>query len=920
MKKYFLILPLLLSVGICYSLTVANSQKKKGKIRQTQVKAAIVAQTNTPVDATDTILRNIALNKDIDVTASAYVNENEAPEKACDGNTATKWCDNKSADKWLMYDLQQEYNVGKIGLIWEDWDPNLLYKVQTSVDGVNWTDRISETTNKENYRTYNVDWKNVRLIRFVVPEAAKDDAVRLMEFQVWTKGKGVKSTIEPISKYGAMVRPKFLYMEGKKKVYSLVPFVDTKVGVIDDKGSNCVIGPQLPFASINPSPQTPEGEHDGYAPNQPIRGFGQLHVSGTGWGKYGHFLVSPQIGLKVGETEHDSPATDEVTMPNYYKAKLTRYGITTEVTPTEHAAIYRFTFPASDNANIAMDVTHSLTRDIAKFIGGTVKANTVTIAPASSDKFSGMIEYEGGFSGGFYKLYFSAQLSKKPTAFGVWKNGNLQEGVREAVLTNGEDRIGSYFTYKTKQNETIEMKIAISFNSVAQAQKYLTDEIPAWDFAAVQKNGLKKWNAILSDIVVSEGSAVRMKMFYSALYHSLLMPRNRTNEFPEFGNLELWDDHFAVWDTWRTLFPLLTIIEPNVVSRNVQAFINRLKVNGKVKDAYIAGNDMPEEQGGNDVDNIISDAIIKDIKGFDKEEAYRYLKFSAEHERKAAPLMLGEPGLVQNDTLFYRQHGWLPGGVMAQSTALEYSYNDYCVAEAAKKLGHESDYKKYLNRSHQWVNMWNPNLESKGFKGFICPKTVDGAWIPIDATYFWGSWKRYFYEADAWTYSFFMPHDVDKLVELNGGKEAFAKKLDYGFKNGLLELANEPSFLATRLFNHVGRMDLTCYWVSYVMDNLFGEYSMPGNDDSGAMSSWWLFSAMGFFPNAGQNIYYLNSPIFREITIQRPEGNIVISAPNRTDKTIYIQSVKVNGKECSNGIMSYDDLKNGAKIDYILKK
>lgn len=868
----------------------------------------------------DTAIYNIALHSDIDVTASAYVNANESPEKACDNNIFTKWCDNSSPDKWIQYDLQKDYTIKRIGLIWENWDPNNIYQIQTSADGITWTNRIDERANKENKRVYNVDWKDVRLVRFFVPKEAKDDAVRLMEFQVWVQGTGRASKVEPVTKYGAVVRPKFLYTEGKKRIYSLVPFVDTKVGVIDGKGSNCVIGPQLPFASINPSPQTPEGEHDGYAPNQPIRGFGQLHVSGTGWGKYGHFLISPQIGLKVGETEHDSPAANEVTQANYYKTDLTRYGIKAEVTPTEHAAIYQFTFPQSKEANIIMDVTHSLTRDIAKFIGGSVKTNKINIDPTSPDKFSGMIEYEGGFSSGYYKLYFTAQLEKKPAAFGVWKNGQLQQGEHESVLTNSEDRIGGYFTYNTQKGETIKLKIAISFHSIAQAQKYLSAEIPNWDFEVVKQKGEKAWNKALSNILVTEAPEVRMKMFYSALYHSLLMPRNRTNEFPEFGNLELWDDHFAVWDTWRTVFPLLTLIEPDVVARNVTSFVNRLKVNGKVKDAYIAGNDMPEEQGGNDVDCIVADAIIKDIKGFDKAAAYRYLKFSADHERKAAPLMIGEPNLTQNDSLFYRHNGWLPGGVMAQSTALEYAYNDYCVAQAAKKLGHECDYRQYLHRSKQWINMWNPDLESKGFKGFICPKTVSGEWIPIDATYFWGSWKRYFYEANAWTYSFFVPHDIDKLIELNGGKAQFAEKLDYGFKHGLLELANEPSFLTTRLFNHADRLDLTCYWVNYVMENLFSEYAMPGNDDSGAMSSWWLFSAMGFFPNAGQNLYYLNSPLFKHIIIQRPEGNIEISAPNRTDKNIYISSVTVNGRACPQGIFTYNDIKNGGKISYTLKK
>lgn len=730
------------------------------------------------------------------------------------------------------------------------------------------------------------------------------------------------SNTDGISKYGKNVKPEYLYSKGKKKIYSLTPFVDTKIGVIDSNGSNCVIGPQLPFASINPSPQTPEGEHDGYAPNQPIRGFGQLHVSGTGWGKYGHFLLSPQIGLKVGQEEHDSPAVDEITQPHYYKVNLQKYGITAEVTPSVHSAIYRFTFPKSEESNIMMDVTHSLTRDIAKFIGGTVKTNSVHIDAQSKKDFWGMIEYEGGFSGGFYKLYFYAQTDKQPAVCGVWKNGVIQPNVFETSLENGEDRIGSFFTYHTQKDETVQLKIAISFHSVEKAKQYLNREISDWDFEKIKENGRKTWNETLSSIVIPEAPATRLKMFYTALYHSMLMPRDRSGDFPEFENLELWDDHFAVWDTWRTVFPLLTLIEPEVVGRNVQAFINRYKVNGKVKDTYVAGNDMTEEQGGNDVDIIVADAIIKDIKGFNPKEAYEYLKFSADKERKAGPLMLlDENGnKEQNDSLAYRQNGWVPAGIMSCSTSLEYSYNDYCTALAAKKLGYNEDYQKYHNRALQWVNLWNPNLESKGYKGFIGPKTKDGEWIPIDVEYSWGSWKRYFYEANSWTYSYFIPHDVEKLIQLSGGKEKFAEKLNFGFKNWLIELANEPSFLTARLFSHADRVDLTCYWVNYVMKNAFSEYAMPGNDDSGAMSSWYLLSAIGLFPNAGQNIYYLNAPVFKDVIIQREQGDIIIKAPNQTDKNILIKSVKVNGKEPKNAIISYDDIKNGAKIEYELTK
>jgi predicted alpha-1,2-mannosidase len=705
--------------------------------------------------------------------------------------------------------------------------------------------------------------------------------------------------------------------QNKKEIRHLAKYVDTRIGVIDDRASNCVIGPQVPFGSINPSPETQDGENDGYTPGKPVRGFGQLHVSGTGWGKYGHFLVSPQVGLQTGEKSHDSPFSSEEAKAFYYKARLDRYGITAEVTPARHAAIYRFTFPKTDSAYVLIDVTHSLTRDIATFIGGTVYSNSVIIDTLSKNKVSGMIKYEGGFGSGVYQLYFCAMFSRKARSVGTWKNEKLNFNSASEKLTDKEDKIGAFLRFNSKNGDKLLMKIAISFKSIEKAESYLVSEIPAWNFDAAKKSCMSVWDNALSSILLDGASPKQNKIFYTALYHSMLMPRERTGDFNGWENNEdLWDDQYAVWDTWRTLFPLMEIINPEMVKKNVNSFINRFNHNKVVKDAFVAGNDMFAEQGGNNVDNVIADAIIKNLPGINFKEAYKVLKYDADFERN------GYQGFLSNSTYdsvngSYKKTGWVPASIMSCSMTLEYAYNDFCTAQIAQKLGYDDDYKRYLTRSALWEKLWNPDLESKGFKGFVCPLDKNGNRVAVDAEYNWGSWKEYFYEANSWTYSFFVPHQLDKLIELNGGIDQYAKKLDFAFRNNLIELANEPSFLAVRTFDMADRLDLNCYWVNYIMNNLYDEKGVPGNDDSGAMSSWYIFSALGFFPNAGQDIYYINAPFCKKITMQCPDGkDIIINTPDASAKNIYVKSVSINGKKLNKPLFYHKDIINGAVIKF----
>ncbi|HEY4060485.1 MAG TPA: GH92 family glycosyl hydrolase [Puia sp.] len=692
-----------------------------------------------------------------------------------------------------------------------------------------------------------------------------------------------------------------------------VEYVNNFIGVLDGvDASNCVIGPQLPFGAISPSPQTKNGGNDGYNPVEPIRGFGQLHASGTGWGTNGQVFLSPQIGLSVGETEHDSPKSGESATPYEYAVRLDRYGISTRLAPSFHSAIYRFVFPRSDRANVLLDITHNLPMDIRPIIGGVVSEGAVMIDARDPRRLSGYGVYEGGFGGGEYGVFFAAELSKRPARMGTWLNGVVSMGSRAQRLLKKDDRVGAVLGFSTGAEEVVYLKIAVSYKSIEQARVWLDEEIKGFDYAAVREKARVAWNRALGKIEVDGGSERDKMLFYTALYHAQLMPRNRTNDNRDFGKgVPVWDDQFAVWDTWRTVYPLHVLINPEMVSGVVNSFIARFKKYGVVKDAYVNGNSMNNEQGGNNIDNVIAEAYLKGVKGVDWEAAYGVLKHDADHER------LGSYAWRKEDSAknTYKQIGWIPAGIMNCSMTLEYAYNDHCVALVAKGLGKEADYRRYMDRSHQWVHLWNKDAMSEGFSGFIMPRTLQGDFVSTDLAKYPGSWKNYFYEGSSWTYSWFMPHDFDRLVELNGGKEVFVRKLEYGLAHNLIDYGNEPAFLAVQGFQYAGRPDRSSYWVRKLMRDRFTEKGGPGNDDSGAMSAWYIFSAMGFFPNAGQDIYYLTGPLFSKVVLHLGNGSMLtILAPGASEKNIYVRKIFVNGKESEERILRYEDISKGGTI------
>jgi len=701
----------------------------------------------------------------------------------------------------------------------------------------------------------------------------------------------------------------------------LVQYIDTKIGVIGTRSSNCVLGPQMPFGCINPSPQSSKGNTSGYNPSMPTRGFGQLQVSGTGGNsRYGHFLVSPQIGIAIGTGDHDSPAKNEETKAYYFKTLLQRYGITTEIAPTHHSAIYRFTFPKSDSASIIIDASQSIPKDILGAKETTILENSIQI-DKQKGIIRGMIYTKGGWSCEHpYKFYFVGKFNKPFAEAGVWKNATLFNNKnfvsRDTQDEKAEQRIGTFCRFKTMAGEQVVMKVAISLASYANAENFLQSEIPGWEFEQIKIAGMNVWEKQLKKIQIEAATEEQKKLFYTAMYHTMVMPRNCSGDNPyESGSKPFWNDQYALWDTWRTLFPLHELINPGMVRDNILSFIDRLKHNGMVRDAFISGTEGGVDQGGNNVDNIIADAFVKGIKGVDWNEAYGVMKYNADHERKGGGMEL-MPGYNPD---IYRKQGWIPNGDISSSYTLEYAYNDYCIAMVAKGLGKMDDYKKYLGRSNGWTNIWDENAESKGYKGFVGARDWNNNFVKSDPTNYASSWHGPFYEGNSWTYSYFVPHNISKLVLLMGGKKKYAERLDFALKNDLIDYGNEPSFLALRSFNHVGRPDLASYWVHNALKKNFDLTGGLGNDDSGAMSSWYIFSALGFFPNAGQDIYYMNAPLYSKSLITLGNGKkLIILAKNTSEKNIYILSCKINGKTWNNSIFRHRDIANGGTIEMIL--
>ncbi|MBE6216860.1 MAG: alpha-mannosidase [Bacteroidales bacterium] len=702
---------------------------------------------------------------------------------------------------------------------------------------------------------------------------------------------------------------------GRDAIYA--DFADTSIGAIDKRWSSCVIGPQMPYGSIAPSPQTEKGSMDGYHPDYPIRGFGQLHVSGTGWSSYGHFLISPMTGLSVGLTEHDSDHSGDITRPYLYKTHLDRYGIDVEVAPSHYSAIYRFTFPQSEESVLLFDAAHSVVGDIATEMNGNVLENVVDVDP-ETNTIRMKLRFKGGWPGEPYDLYCLCRYDADAEEFGVWEGESVYAGQTHVEKSAEGVHRGAYCRFDTRRKQTVHLKVSLSFTGFDKAEELMAKEIPGFNFDKVMRKGIKAWDDKFSRAHIESLSDEDRTIFYSALYRVFTLARDRSEDNSKWEtDMPFWDDNYAFWDTFRTAYPLITLLDEEAMRDNINAMIDRFRHNGCVYDGFIAGVDRKPEQGGNDVDHVIVDAFLKGVKGVDWDEAYKIVKHNADN-RRIGHLKWFEKQENAPEAFMYKEQGWIPYRVMSTSQSLEFSYNDYSAALMAKALGYEEDYLRYETRSHQWVNLWNPELENRGYKGFVDARNADGTFEFVRADKMGGSWTSPFYEGSAWTYSYYVPHDFDRLIELMGGNEAFVERLEHGFRNRLVKYDNEPGFLAPRAFAHAGRPDLASYWVHDTMDKGFDLTGYPGNEDTGSMGSWYVFCYLGLFPNAGQDFYYLNAPRCTEARLSLADGKTLQIKADAGKGRVYIKSVKVNGTVWNSPFIRHSDIAGGGLIEFEL--
>ena len=706
----------------------------------------------------------------------------------------------------------------------------------------------------------------------------------------------------------------------------LVDQVDPFVGA--DRDGNTVPGAKVPFGFANPSPDTVPAtqfrfDTSGYQSDQPIVGFSQTHVSGTGGeGKYGNFRITPSVGpVKAGPGA--SAKAHEVASPGYYSVHLTQPDVRVELTATRLVAVHRYTFPAVRQANLLID-----TGSVIVTGGGEgrrqrpIHTRTKIVAP---DRIEGSADILGGWNPSPYTLHFVAQFSRPATAFGTWRDSSTRPGT--TAITGEQGGAGAYLTFDGTADPTVEVKVALSFVSIEKAAANLIAETAGADFDSVRSRAGAAWEDALSRIRVEGGNEAERRIFYTALYRSQYMPHDLTGENAWWRSKEPhYEDYYALWDTFRTVHPLLTLIQRDRQRDMVRSLIDSYRHTGWLPDARIAGaNGMM--QGGTSADILIADAFVKGLDGIDYAIAYRAMLKNADVDSP-------RPSYEGRELGDYLRLGYLSSDYeRSASRTLEYAYGDFAIAQLADGLGRPGDRDRLLARSRGWRKLWDRESLS------IRPRGPDGRWMtPFDPTrlymldaprFTWMSAP--YYEGSAYQYSTFVPHDVVGLIEAVGGRAAFVAWLDAFFGSGgsgralrpegLYSHVNEPDILAAYLYIHAGRPDLTQARVRTILASEYGlgRGGLPGNDDAGTISAWYVWSAMGLYPNAGQDLYYIGSPLFSRASIALGEaGKLVIRAEGARADRPYVKSATLNGKPLERAWLRHSEIVDGGELDLVM--
>ena len=661
-------------------------------------------------------------------------------------------------------------------------------------------------------------------------------------------------------------------------------------------------------------------------------GYAHVNLSGVGCPELGSLLLMPTTGeLEVDYMKYGSHYTDEQASPGYYSNILTKYGIKTEVTATPRTGRARFTFPEG-KGNILLNLGEGLTNES----GATVRF--VNDREIEGSKLLGTFCYNPQ---SVFPIYFVMRIDKQPGDRGYWKKmrpmtveaqWDSTAGTRKIYTSylkemSGDD-IGTWFTFDTREGETIEVSIGVSFVSIENARENLEAEQAGRTFDDLRQAARAAWRNDLSRILVEGGTDDQRTVLYTALYHFLIHPNilNDVNgEYPAMESNEILTTQgrrytvFSLWDTYRNVHQLMTLLFPDRQLDMVRTMIDMYREHGWLPKWELYGRETLTMEGDPAIP-VIVDTWMKGLRDFDLETAYEAMCKSA-----TAP---GAENLMRPDADDYFNLGYVPLREQydnSVSHALEYYIADFSLSRLAAALGKKEDAKLFYERSLGYRHYFCPEY------GTLRPKLPDGTFYAPFNPEQGANFEPCpgFHEGSAWNYTFYVPHDIPGFTRLMGGRKAFIDKLQHVFDAGLYDPANEPDIAYPYLFSYFKGEE---WRTQKLVKELLAKYfkaapdGIPGNDDTGTMSAWAIFSMLGFYPDCpGLPEYTLTAPTFDKVTIQLdtryyPQKELVITTVRPTSDANYIKGIKVGGKAYKGFRISHDQWVNAGQVEFILQE
>ncbi|KAM5450465.1 hypothetical protein McanMca71_006965 [Microsporum canis] len=702
----------------------------------------------------------------------------------------------------------------------------------------------------------------------------------------------------------------------------------------------------------------------GYSPDGNISAISFLHESGTGGApKYGvisQMPLSTLEGVNVADNKtYSQPRVGkDFASVGYYKTKL-QNGITAEMSATDHAGILQYNYPPSAGKFVLVDLSHYLPTHGEPNANQMYSNGRINLQDGGQ-RYTGYGIYRGGWNEGpNFQVFMCAEFSIAPSSTKTWRapysdpydvvRGEARLSSQQTIIGGREgyqyaDRVGAVFEFPSNTT-TVKSKVGMSFISTEKACQFM-DEIRSWDLNDTVNDAKNRWNTeVLSKVTTSDTNTTRLTMLYSALYRSHLLPSNRTGENPHWESTEpYYDDYYAIWDTFRCLNSFYLLTEPQRVAETIRSLIDIWRYERFMPDGR-CGNANGRVQGGSNADNILSDAYVKGLqKGINWTDGYLAMKTDAEvvpynNFDTADPTGSTKEG--RGALPDWLEYGYVtPNFGRSISRTVEYSLNDFALSQVAKDLAPE-DYDKYLNRSAGWQRIWHKDINSLNFTGFLAPTWPNGSvtpgYDPLDCGEC--EWSSHSYEALPIEYGWTVPFDMETLIELMGGEETMEQRLDKMFVPGLrkgdvgsggtntlgttlFNPGNEPSFFTPFLYNYLPRRQ----WKSVLRlrDTVNSYYStlpsgLPGNSDAGAIDSWLIWNFLGLYPVVTQPVYLLSSPWFSNVSVSVGDNSrLIITAENLSEKSYFVQSVRVNGKAWTKSWIGHDDIKDGGTIEFVL--